>query len=55
MPKKKGDWIVIISRDHQDVVAEIIACKTKASKAEVVINRAKIPLKFSDICCLTKP
>ena len=37
-PKKKGDWIVIISRDHQGVVTEVIACKTKASKAEVVIN-----------------
>jgi hypothetical protein len=31
-PKKKGDWIqvVIISVDHQGVVAEVIACKTKA-------------------------
>ena len=52
-PKKKGDWIVIVSRDHQGVVAEVIACKTKASKAEVVINGAKIALNFSDICHLT--
>jgi hypothetical protein len=54
-PKKKGDWIVIISGDHQGAVAEVIACKTKASKAEVVINGAKVALNFSDICRLTKP
>jgi len=29
-PKKKGDWIVIISGDHQGVVTEVITCKTKA-------------------------
>ena len=52
-PKKKSDWIVIISGDHQGVVAEVVVCKTKASKAEVVINGAKIPLNFSDICHLT--
>jgi hypothetical protein len=54
-PKKKGDWIVIISGDHQGVVAEVIACKTKASKADVAINGAKISFNFSDICRLTKP
>jgi ribosomal protein S4E len=56
-PKKKGDWIVIISGDHQGDVAEINACKTKASKAEVVINEAKEKkaFDFSDICRLTKP
>ena len=55
LPKKKGDWIVVISRVHQGVVAEVIACKTKALKAEVVINEARVVLNFSDICCLTKP
>ena len=55
LPKKKGDWIVVISRVHQGVVTEVIACKTKALKAEVVINGAKVVLNFSDICCLTKP
>jgi ribosomal protein L24 len=55
LPKKKGDWIVIISGDHQGVVAEVIACKTKALKAEVVINGEKVALNFSDICRLTKP
>ena len=54
-PKKKGDWIVILSGDHKGVVAEVLACKTKASKAEVVINGAKISFDFSDICRLTKP
>jgi hypothetical protein len=54
-PKKKGDWIVIISGDHKGVVAEVIVCKTKASKAEVVINGAKTAFDFSDICRLTKP
>jgi hypothetical protein len=56
-PKKKGDWIVIISGDHQGDVAEVNACKTKASKAEVVINGAKEKkaFDFSDICRLTKP
>ena len=54
-PKKKGDWAVVISGVHQGVVAEVVACKTKASKAEVVINGAKIALNFSDICRLTKP
>ena len=55
LPKKKGDWIVVISGVHQGFVAEVIACKTKALKAEVVINGAKVVLNFSDICCLTKP
>ena len=54
-PKKKGDWTVVISGDHQGVVAEVIACKTKASKAEVVINGAKTSFDFSDICRLMKP
>jgi hypothetical protein len=54
-PKKKGDWIVVISGDHQGVVAEVIVCKTKASKAEVFINEEKIAFNFSDICRLTKP
>ena len=54
-PKKTGDWIVIISRVHQGIVTEVIACKTKASKAEVVINGAKAVLNSSDICHLTKP
>ena len=54
-PKKKGDWIVVISGDHRGVVAEVIACKTKVLKAEVVANRAKIAFNFSDICCLTRP
>ena len=55
LPKKKGDWIVVISRVHQGVVTEVIACKTKALKAEVVINGAEVVLNFSDICHLTKP
>ena len=54
-PKKKGDCIVIIYGVHQGVVAEVMACKTKASKAEVVINGAKMAFDFSDICRLTKP
>ena len=54
-PKKKGDWIVIISGVHHGVVAEVIACKTKASKAEVVVNGAKIAFDFSAVCRLTKP
>ena len=54
-PKKKGDWIVVISGDHQGVVAEVIACKTKVLKAEVVANRAKIAFNFLDICHLTRP
>ena len=54
-PKKKGDWIVIVSGDHQGVVAEVNACKTKASKAEVAINGVKTTFNFSDICRLTKP
>jgi hypothetical protein len=54
-PKKKGDWIIVISGDHQGVVAEVIACKAKSSKAEVFINRAKMAFNFSDICRLTKP
>ena len=54
-PKKKGDWIIVISGDHLGVVAEVTACKTKASKAEVVVNGAKISFNFSDICRLTKP
>ena len=54
-PKKKGDWIIIISGDHQGVVAEVIACKTKTSKAEVAINGTKITFNFSDICRLTRP
>ena len=54
-PKKKGNWIVIMHGDHQGVVTEVIACKTKASKAEVVINGAKIAFNFSNICRLTKP
>jgi hypothetical protein len=53
-PKKKGDWIVIISGDHQGVVAEVVVCKTKSSKAEVVVNGAKIAFNFSDICRLTE-
>ena len=55
LPKKKGNWIVIMHGDHQGVVAEVIACKTKASKAEVLINGAKIAFNFSNICHLTKP
>lgn len=54
-PKKKGDWIVVISGDHQGVVAEVIACRTKVSKAEVSINGSKIAFDFSNICRLTKP
>jgi ribosomal protein L24 len=54
-PKKKGDWIVVTSGAHQGVVAEVIACKTKASKAEVTINGAKTVFDFSGICRLTKP
>jgi hypothetical protein len=53
--KKKGDWIGIISGDHQGVVAEVIACKSKSLNAEVVVNRAKIAFNFSDICRLTRP
>ena len=55
LPKKKGDWIVVISGDHQGIVAEVIVCKTKVLKAEVVANRAKIAFNFSDICRLTRP
>ena len=55
LPKKKGNWIVIMHGDHQGVITEVIECKTKASKAEVVINGAKIAFNFSNICCLTKP
>ena len=54
-PKKKGDWIVVISGDHLGVVAEVKTCKTKDSKAEVLVNGAKISFGFSDICRLTKP
>jgi hypothetical protein len=54
-PKKKGDWVVVISGDHQGFVAEVVACKTKALKAEVVIDGAKIAFNFLDICRLTKP
>ena len=54
-PKKKGDWVVITFGDHQGVVAEVVACKTKASKAEVVINAGKTAFNFTDICRLTKP
>jgi ribosomal protein L24 len=54
-PKKKGDWIVVISGDHLGVVTEVMACKIKASKAEVNINGAKIAFDFSDTCHLTKP
>jgi hypothetical protein len=54
-PKKKGDWVVILSGVHQGVVAEVVACKTKASKAEVVISGARIVFDFSDTCRLTKP
>ena len=55
LPKRKGDWIIILSGDYQGAVAEVIACKTKTSKAEVVINGAKIAFSFSDICHLMKP
>ena len=55
LPKKRGDWIVIISGVHQGVVAVVIACKTKALKAEVAINGAKTAFNFSGICCFTKP
>jgi hypothetical protein len=54
-PKKKGDWIVIIYGAHQGVVAEVIACKTKALKAEVAINGTRTAFDFSAICRLTKP
>jgi hypothetical protein len=54
-PKKKGDWIVVLSGDHQGVVAEVLTCKTKSSKAEAFINGSKLTLTFSDICRLTKP
>jgi hypothetical protein len=54
-PKKKGDWIVIISGDLQGAVAEVVACKTKALRAEVAINGVKMALNFSDICRLMKP
>jgi hypothetical protein len=54
-PKKKGDWIVVVSGDHRGVVAEVITCRTKASKAEVFVNGSKISFDFSDICRLTKP
>ena len=54
-PKKKSNWIVVILGDHQGAVAEVIACRTKASEAEVFINGSKIAFNFSDICRLTKP
>jgi hypothetical protein len=55
-PKKKIlDWMVIFSGDHQGVVAEVFACKTKSSKAEAFINGSKLTLNSSDICRLTKP
>ena len=54
-PKKKGDWMVIMSGDHRGVVAEVVACKTKLQKAEVFIKGSKSTLNFSDICRLTKP
>ena len=54
-PKKKGDWIVIISGENKGVVAEVVACKTKTSKAEVDINGMRTAFNFSDICRLTKP
>jgi hypothetical protein len=54
-PKKKGDWIVILYGEHRGVVAEVIACKTKTTKAEVVINGTKTAFDFSQICRLTKP
>jgi hypothetical protein len=54
-PKKKNDWIVILCGDHQGDVAEVTTCKTKTSKAEVVIKGEKIAFNFSDICRLTKP
>lgn len=53
-PKKKGDWIVIMYGDHEGVVTKVTACKTKASKAEVVINGAEMSFNFSAICRLTK-
>jgi hypothetical protein len=54
-PKKKGDWIVVLTGDHVGVVTEVVACKTRTSKAEVVINGAKMTFNFSGICRLTKP
>ena len=54
-PKKKGDWIAVISGDHRGVVTEVVVCKTKSSKAEVVINQAKIALNFSDTYRLSSP
>ena len=54
-PKKKGDWIVIMHGVHQGVVAQVVACKTKTSKVEVVINGKKETFDFSAICRLTKP
>ena len=55
LPKKKGDWIVIFYGNYEGVVTEVVACKTKVSKAEVVINGKKIAFNFSDICHLTNP
>ena len=55
LPRKKHDWIVVLSGDFQGVVAEVVACRVKSLKADVVMNGAKIALDFSDICRLTKP
>ena len=54
-PRKRGDWIVIMHGDHQGVVAEVIACRLKPSKVEVVIDGAKMAFEFRNICRLTKP
>ena len=54
-PKKRGDWMVVMSGDHQGVVAEVVACKTKFKKVEVLVNGSKLTLDFTDICRLTKP
>lgn len=52
---KKGDYVVILSGDHQGLVAEVKQCQRKKRKVTVIIDNLSLTYDFALVCRLTKP
>ena len=53
-PVKKGDYVVILSGDHQGQVTEVLECQRKKQKVKIIINNSPRTYDFSIVCQLTQ-
>jgi hypothetical protein len=53
-PKKKGDYVVILSGDDRGQVQEVMQCQKKERKVKIIINNRPLTYSFAQVCRLTR-